>query len=171
MINKTDIEQYFLAEKNGAMLVLIAGIIAVVLGIVFLLLLKSPFYKGAAFVLIAAGLLQSVIGYRIYKTSDKHRIDTVYAYDMNPNNLKTQELPRVKKAISSIQIFILVEAVLLVTGAVIYLKNNNMQGNPAWKGAALILVIEGLLLIFADIPALLRNKGYLKQMVEFTQHK
>lgn len=171
MINKNDIEQYFLAEKNGAMLVLIAGIIAVVLGIVFLFLLKASFYKGAAYVLIAAGLLQSVIGYRIYSTSDKHRIDTVYAYDMNPGNLKNQELPRVKKAISGIQIFLLVEAVLMVAGAIIYLKNNNIQGNLVWKGAALFLVIEGLLLLFVDIPALKRNRSYLEQLVEFTQRK
>lgn len=169
MLTKTDIEQYFLAEKNAAFIFLIAGIISIVLGLVFILILKTSFYKGAAVVLMAVGLLQTIIGYTIYSRSDKQRVDTVYAFDLNPDKLKNHELPRIKKAVTGIQVFLIAEAVLLIAGAALYFKNNSPAGNVFWQGVALLLVIEGLILLGADVPALKRNQTYLKKLEQLVQ--
>ena len=90
MLTKADIEQYFIAEKNAAMLFLILGAAAVLIAVGFFIFLKSPVYKGAAWPLIILGALQMGVGYTIYARSDNQRIDIVYAYDMNPGKLKTE---------------------------------------------------------------------------------
>lgn len=169
MLTKTDIEQYFLAEKNAGFIFLIAGIVSILLGLVFILILKTSFYKGAAIVLIAVGLVQTIIGYTIYSRSDQQRVDTVYAFDLNPDKLKSHELPRIKKAVTGIQVFLVAEAVLLIAGALVYFKNNPPAGNVLWQGIGLLLVIEALILIGADVPALKRNQVYLQKLEQFVQ--
>ena len=57
--------------------------------------LKSNFYKGAAIPFVLIGLLLGIVGYTVYNRSDADRTRNVYAYDMNPSQLKNKELMRV----------------------------------------------------------------------------
>ncbi len=93
MFSKTDIEKYFIAEKQESILFLLIGIAAVAVSLIFFFALKTGFYKGAAIPLVVVGLL-GIVGYSVYKRSDGNRIRNVYAHDMNPSELKQKELPR-----------------------------------------------------------------------------
>ncbi|HRP55104.1 hypothetical protein [Agriterribacter sp.] len=174
MLTKADIEQYFIAEKSAGLLFLILGIAAVLIAVVFFTFLKSPIYKGAAWPLIILGALQAGIGYTIYARSDKQRIDTVYAYDMNPGKLKSEEFPRMEKAIKSITIFLALEFVLLVVGIVLIWANRlffvNVQpkGSAFWVGIGLVFIIQSLLLSGADYLAYKRGKEYIAKLEHFT---
>src|SRR5437762_4412597 len=99
MFSKQDIEKYFLAEKQLGLLFIVVGAVAIVLAIIFFFLLKTSFYKGAAIPLLVIGLIQLIAGTTVYKRSDNDRIRNVYAYDMNPGQLKNEELPRMQAVI------------------------------------------------------------------------
>ena len=69
MFSKTDIEKYFLAEKQESLLFIVIGIIGIILAVVFFFGLKTNFYKGAAVPLLTIGLLMGVAGYTVYARS------------------------------------------------------------------------------------------------------
>lgn len=170
MLNKSAIEQYFLAEKNAGLLFLIVGLMSIALAIVFYFFLKTEFYKGAAYVLIVTGLVQAGVGYSVYSLSDKQRIDNVYAFDMNPDKLKTVEIPRMQKALSGIKLFLGIELVLLVAGIVLFIKNKSPHDGmySLWTGVGIALIIQALLLAGADYFAYKRAKTYFDGLSTFT---
>ena len=162
MFSKTDIEKYFLAEKQESLLFLIVGIAAVTLGIVFIVGLKTTFAKGAAVPLLAIGLLMGITGYTVYARSDGDRKRNVYAYDMNPGAIKEKEIPRMEKVMKNFIIYRYAEIVLLITGVILffYFRNNELQ--VAWKGAGLTLAIMAIIALSADYFAEKRGAAYLK---------
>ena len=66
MFSKQDIEKYFLAEKQLGLSFIVIGAIAMVLAIVFYLVLKTSFYKGAAIPLLGIGLIQLVASMSLF---------------------------------------------------------------------------------------------------------
>ena len=114
MFSKTDIEQYFSAEKQGSLFFLAVGIVAVIASIILFFVLKTPFFKGTAIPMIIIGLIAGTIGFTIYKRSDEDRIRNVYAYDLNPIELKVKELPRMQKVMKSFKVIIMAVAVLFL---------------------------------------------------------
>ena len=97
MFTKVDIEKYFNAEKSGSLVFLVIGVVAVIAAIVFFFVIRSDAYKGAAVPLVLVGLLMGVVGLTVYNRSDGDRIRNVYAFDMNPGELKDKEVPRMEK--------------------------------------------------------------------------
>lgn len=174
MLTKAGIEQYFIAERNTGMLLLIIGVAAIIAAVIFFIFLKTPLYKGAAWPLIILGAVQMATGYNVYTKSDKQRINIVYAYDMNPDKLKTEELPRIEKAVERITVFLVFEFILLAAGVVLLWMNRsffvNMQtGNTAfWTGAGIILIIQSLLLSGIDYSAHKRGSIYREQLRQKT---
>lgn len=175
MLNKSVIEQYFLAEKNAGLLFLIIGIVGIILAIVFFFFLKTEFYKGAAYVLVIAGLIQGGVGYTIYSRSDKQRVENVYAFDMDPGTLKNKELPRMEKAVSGIKVFLLIELILLLAGVIIVFKNKHVLSSgishSLWMGIGILLIVQALVLTGADYFAYKRGKQYLEDLRVFAGPK
>lgn len=173
MLTKADIEQYFIAEKNAGMLFVVMGIAAVLIAVVFFIFLKPHVYKGAAWPLIILGVLQTGTGYTIYARSDRQRMDTVYAYDMNPSKLKAEEFPRMQKAIKSLMIFLALEFVLLAAGILLIWANRlffvNIPRESAafWAGMGVVFIIQSLLLSGADYLAYKRGKEYIIKLEHF----
>ena len=97
MFTKADIERYFNAEKNESLLFIIIGLTAILLAFVFFFYLKTNWHKGFAIPLLIVGMLHFVAGYTVYMRSDEDRKRNVYAYDMNPDELRNKEIPRMEK--------------------------------------------------------------------------
>lgn len=175
MLTKADIEQYFIAEKHTGMLLLILAAVAVLLALVCIVFLKSPFYKGAAWPLIVFGIVQAIAGYTLYARSDRMRIDAVYGYDMNPGKLKTETLPAAEKATKLKVIYLTLACIMLAAGMLIGWKNRasfsgaGYSAAAFWAGIALALIIQALLLSVACYPAYKRGKAYTVKLQEFTQ--
>ena len=174
MLTKTDIEQYFLAEKSAGLFFLIAGIAAVCISVAFFIVAKTTLYKGMAWPLIILGLIQAVVGYTIYSKSDQQRVDNVYAYDLNPGKLKSNELPRMQKAVRGIAIFLWIELITFITGIVLLVVNrqffshsSSLPYNSFWLGVGIILIIEALVLAGADLMAYKRGKEYTYKLEQF----
>ncbi len=171
MFTKADIEKYFNAEKQASLLFLIIGSVAIITAIVLFFFLKTNFYKGAAIPLLVLGLLVGVVGYTVYKRSDSDRQRNVYAYDMNPTQLKEKELPRMKKVEKNFIVYRYTEILLLLIGAALYIYFIKDVKNDFWKGFGLALAVMALLALVADYVAEKRGKVYAKGIESFIQGK
>lgn len=170
MFTKTDIEKYFVAEKQESLVFLVIGIIAIAAAVAFYFFLKSSFFKGAALPLLAIGLIQVIVGYTVYARSDGDRIRNVYAYDMDPGSLKQREVPRMEKVNRNFGIYRWVEIALLAAGVVLILVNSrNPGGTSFWYGFGIALALQSFLMLGADYFAEKRALQYHKGLVEFTR--
>lgn len=168
MFTKTDIEKYFTGEKNESLVFLSLGIAGVIAAIVFFFALKTNFYKGAAIPLLLIGLLLGIVGFTVYNRSDNDRKRNTYAYDMNPQELKTKELPRMQTVLKNFVIYRWLEIVLAITGIVLFFYFRNNAAQTFWKGLGLTLTIMALIALTADYFAEARGKIYTKGLQEFT---
>jgi len=171
MFTKTDIEKYFNAEKAESWVFMAIGITGIILAIVFFFFLKTNLYKGLAIPLASVGLLLGVVGYTVYKSSDQQRIVNVYAYDMNPDNLKNKELPRMKKVMKNFVIYRWVEIFLFLVGTGLYIYFIRDFYNDFWRGFGFALAIMALLALTADYFAEKRGHVYTKGIESFISNK
>jgi ABC-type xylose transport system permease subunit len=161
MFTKTNIEAYFTAEKQESLLFLGVGIVAVIAGIIFFTVLKTPFYRGAAIPLVLLGLLLGIVGFTVYKRSDGDRIRNVYAYDMNPGELKDKEIPRMVTVMKSFVVYRYTEILLAIAGLVLFVYFRNNEAQQFWKGFGCTLAIMALTALGADYFAEKRGKTYI----------
>lgn len=164
MLTKPDIERYFLAEKQAGLLVLIIGIIAVLIGIVFFFVFKGNLFKGAAVPLLALGIMECIVGNAIYKKSDADRMRIVYAYDMNPPLLKTVELPRMQIVNRKFKIYQGVEFGLAVLGILLMIYYLGETHRSFWVGFGLTLIIQSVLLFGMESMSAQRSKEYTRKL-------
>lgn len=169
MLTKTDIEKYFLAEKQIGLIFFIIGIVAVALAIVCFFLLRTSFYKGAAIPLVLIGLIQLIIGFAIFQRSDEDRRRNVYAYDMDPQQLKEKELPRMQKVTKNFAMYKIVEVLLIVAAIVLIVVYRNRPDKAFWAGLGVALLIQALLMLGADYFAEKRAKKYTAGLEAFTK--
>lgn len=167
MFTKTDIEKYFMAEKQESFLFLLIGIAGIVAAIIFFFFLKTNFYKGAAVPLLLVGLLLGVVGFTVYKRSDSDRKRNVYAYNMNPAELKDKEIPRMKTVMKNFVIYRWVEIVLLLVGVGLYIYFIRDFKHDFWRGFGLALAVMALTALVADFFAEKRGATYTKGLESF----
>lgn len=168
---KTNIEKYFIAEKQESLLFLLIGIAGLITAIVFFFFLRTNFYKGAAIPLLLIGLLLGIVGYTVYKRSDEDRKRNVYAYDMNPSQLKDKELPRMKMVMKNFIIYRYTELFLLLAGVALYIYFIRDIKHDFWRGFGLALALMALLALAADFFAEKRGKIYTKGIEFFVISK
>lgn len=169
MFTKSDIEKYFIAEKQESLLFLCMGVAGILLALVFYFFVKTPLYKGAAIPLLLIGLLLGVVGYTVYKRSDADRIRNVYALDMNPAELKTKELPRMETVMKSFVLYRYIEIALALVGIILFVYYRNDIRQPFWKGLGAGLAVMALLALGADYFAEKRGHRYINGLREFVQ--
>jgi Mg2+/citrate symporter len=164
MFTKTDIEKYFLTEKNAGLIFLIVGIIALLIAAGFFFFWKTNFAKGAAIPLLIFGLVQAVAGFAVYKSSDNQRIDMVYSFDMNPSKLRNEELPRMKMVNRNFVIYKWIEIALIITAIVLIVLYRNNEEKVFLFGFAITLLIQSALMFSADFVAAKRASIYTQQL-------
>lgn len=171
MLTKAGIEQYFLSEKNAGLMLMIAGAVAIIVAVVFLVFIKANMYKGIAVPLVILGIAQLVMGYAPYSKSDKHRIDNVYAFDMNPGRLNTEELPRMQKMTGSVKLFLGIEIAALALGIILILTNrhdaNTISAKGLWLGIGIGLAVQSLIFFSVDLFVLKNAKRYTAGLEQF----
>lgn len=169
MLTKADIEKYFVAEKQESLVFLIIGLVAIVLGLIFYFAAKTQIFRGAAFPLLFLSLMQVVAGYTVYVKSDDQRISQVYAYDMNPDQLKTIELTRMRKVKTNFLIYRWIEIGAIVVGIGLVFFFQNQPSKTFWLGFGITLTIMAAELFIADFIAEKRAVFYTNKLEEFNR--
>lgn len=167
MFTKADIEKYFDGEKDESRVFLFIGVAGLLISLFFLLYGTNRFYMGAAIPLAVFGLLLAVVGFSIYKRSDSDRIRNVYAYDMNPAELKEKEIPRMKTVMRHFVIYRYTELFLLLVGIGLYVYFIRDFNNDFWRGFGFALAVMALIALPADFFAEQRGKKYLKGLEDY----
>ena len=171
MFTKADIEKYFIAEKKMAQLFAILGIAAFVIAIGFFFFMKTNFYKGAAIPLVLVSILMIVAGLTVYKRSDGDRQRNVYAYDLNPSELKEKELPRMKIVMKNFSRLLYGEIAIAAIGCFLFFYFKSDESKQFWKGFGVSLFILAVILLLADSIASARGKKYTSGIDSFIQGK
>ena len=153
MFTKADIERYFNVEKNESLLFIIFGIAAILLAFVFFFYLKTNWHKGFAIPLLIVGWLHFVAGYTVYIRSDEDRKRNVYAYDMNPDELRNKEIPRMEKVNKNFMVYRYTEIVLLILGFGLFFYFRHNTDKTFWVGLGIALAIEAAVSLGADFFA------------------
>lgn len=162
MFTKADIEKYFIAEKQESLFFMIIGVAAIIIALAGIFFCKTQCWKGAAIPLMVIAVIQIVVGYTVYARSDKQRIDTVYAFDMNPDKLKNDELPRMQVVNRNFIIYRWVEIALLIAGTVIAFIYNGNADKQFWFGLGIALALQAAIMLGADYFAEQRALNYAK---------
>lgn len=168
MLTKADIEQYFLAEKSESVLFMIMGVLAVIAALVFIFYLATNGWKGAAIPLLVVGLIHLTIGINVHRSSDELRKRNVYAFDLQPQELKMKELPRMQQVNRNFVIVRYTEIGLLLAGLLLFFLFKTQPARAFWMGFGLTLAIEALLSLGADYFAERRAGIYTRGLMEFT---
>jgi hypothetical protein len=170
MLTKPDIEKYFIAEKQEALLFLIIGIASIIIPLLLYIFYKTNFIKGFCMPFVTIGIIQCVVGYTVYKRSDADRTTNVYNYDMNPNYFANTELPRMQKVNNSFNLYKYIEiALLIVAVGIIFFKQSAFlhTQNSLWLGIAIALAIQSFTMLIADMVAQQRALLYTQQIEAF----
>ncbi len=160
MLTKEFIEKYFLTEKQDGLMLMIAGTIAIGLAIFLLLKGSDSFSKGASISLIVTGLWQITAGYPGFMHSDAHRIEMIYAYDMNPSLLKNEETQRVNNVLKRMRMARIVEVVLFVIGGILCTVFFRQPERYLFFGIGAGLSLQVLLIFILDFFASRRTEQY-----------
>lgn len=171
MLTKADIEKYFIAEKHESLLFLVIGLLAILIALVFYFAVRTHIGRGAAIPLLIFGLIQAVAGYAVYQRSDDQRINQVYAYDMNPGQLKTGELARMGTVNRNFNIYRWVEAGAVIVGIILVLIFRNNPGKEFWVGLGIALAVMTAELFIADFIAAKRALHYTQLLEKFADLK
>ena len=170
MFTKTTIEKYFFAEKAESLVFVCIGLAGLLAAIVFFFFIKQTFYKGMAIPFLLIGLMLGVVGYTVYRRSGEDIKRNVYAFDMNPGDLKEKEIPRMKTVMKNFVIYRWVEIVLLATGLFLFFYFRHAAGKEFLRGAGLGLAFMAFLALAADYFAEQRGKEYLGGLEKFTSN-
>lgn len=169
MFTKADIEKYFTAEKQESLVFLIVGGAAVVAALVFFIVYKTSFLKGMAIPFAVFGLLFAIVGYTVYKRSDDDRKRNVYAYDMNPTELKEKEIPRMQKVMKDFVTYRWTEIVVLLAGCVLFYLYRSNDTRQLLAGIGIGCILMAAFGLVADAFAEKRGHVYLQGLKSFVQ--
>lgn len=171
MFAKTDIEHYFYEEKAESRVFIYLGVLAMLTALLFILFGSSRVFTGAAVPFGLIGILLTVVGYTVYRRCDNDRIRIVYAYDMNPSELKNNEIPRMKTVMRNFVIYRYTELFLALLGIGLYVYFIRDFNNDFWRGLGLGLAVMALITLAADYFAEKRGKKYLQGLEQFCGEK
>jgi len=169
MFTKSDIEKYFTGEKSESLIFIALGMAGIILAILFFFFFKTSLHKGMAVPFACIGLIMGITGLSVYRSSDRLRIENVYAYDMNPLQLKEKELPRMKKVMKNFQLLRWVEIFLLAAGLGLYIYFIRDFRSGFWRGFGFALAVMAVVALTADYFAERRGKIYIRGLESFVK--
>lgn len=167
MFTKTTIEQYFMSEKSGAMILTVIGVAAIVFAAISWFVFKTQVWKGFAVMLTLIAIIQLIVGGAVYSRSDKQRTDMVYNFDMNPQKIMDEEIPRMQEVNNRFITYRYVETVCFMVGIflILYFRKNTTQ--QFWAGIGFALALQAIVLFTTDKIAESRAKSYTENMVRY----
>jgi drug/metabolite transporter (DMT)-like permease len=170
MFNQTDLSfiyKYFSGEKQESLLFIILGIAGVICSVVFFFFVKSAplFFKGMAVPALAIGLVLGIVGFTVYKRSDKQAKDISYNMGLDAANYITQtEQPRMEKVMKNFAIYRWIEIGLIVLGVFLFFYYKTSNTKQFVKGIGLSLAIMAVLALTADFFAEKRGRLYVEHL-------
>jgi hypothetical protein len=155
------LDVYFAAEQAESLVFLLFGLFAAGFAVFALWRLRDPLFKGLAVPLLLVGLIQLVVGATVYLRTDAQRATLQAQAVAAPTQLKTEELARMETVRASLTVYKGIEAAFIVIGLILAL---NPKARRFWRGLGLGMLLQGALMLPADLLAEDRAAVYMQQL-------
>ena len=142
---------------------MIFGILTISFSLYAILKWGDSFYKGFAVPVILIGIIQLVVGGTVYFRSDKQIIDLEKRYAESRSEFIKTERPRMETVMKNFSLYKKIEVAFVLIGLVLIFM---MQQREFWLGVGIGMLLQGALMLTADIFAERRGSTYLKEVTE-----
>lgn len=161
-------ESYFKQEQIESLIFIILGILSICLALIFLGIIKYSFFKGMAVPLLLIRLTQLTVGSIVYLRSpeDKYRVTQMLINERS--KIKTEEIPRMEKVMQNFTVYKWIEIVLILA-SIILLIIFYSSPQTYWKGLALGLLIQAIMMLSLDVLAENRGQVYIEQLQKISK--
>lgn len=119
--------------------------------------------------LAVIGVVQLAVGAHVMRSADKLRTDAVYAFDLDPNYLRNQEVPRMTRVTKNFVYYTYLEIGIFIMGVVIMWISPSLNANNLWNGLAWGMCIQAFILLVFDFLAAKRAETYLESIQNWLQ--
>lgn len=155
------IKTYFTAEKNESLIFIAFGILTISFSAYALWKWGDIFYKGFAIPAILIGLIQIVVGSTVYFRTDQQiqQLETLYREDKT--EFAAKENPRMLTVMKNFSVYKKVEVAFIVVGLLLIFLAPAKQ---FWLGVGVGMLLQGSLMLTADIFAERRGIEYIQQI-------
>jgi hypothetical protein len=154
------IDTYFQAERAESLLFAAFGIVALIVSAYLLWRYGDAMSKGLAIPLVSVGLIQLGVGGGVYlRTSDQ--VSALAAqYQKAPQQFKTDETARMSAVMANFKTYKIIEVGFILIGLAVTLA----VSHPFWLGIGMAMLIQGALMLPADITAEQRGAMYIARI-------
>ena len=152
----TAIETYFQAEQAESLLFAAIGIVALAASAYLLWRYGDALSKGLAIPLVVVGLIQLGVGGGVYLRTPAQMSDLKAQAAKDPARFKAEETTRMATVMANFQTYKIIEVAFILIGLAITL----LVPQPFWLGIGMGLLIQGALMLPADITAEHRGAVY-----------
>lgn len=157
------IKTYFSAEKNESLIFMAFGVLTIAFSMYTLIRWGDNFYKGFAIPVILIGLIQLVVGGTVYYRTDRQLNELTALYSKNRTAFIAAETPRMKDVMKNFSFYKKVEVAFVSTGVLLLLL---LSQKEFWLGIGVGMLLQGALMLTADIFAERRGSIYLEKIFE-----
>jgi MFS family permease len=152
------IKTYFTAEKSESLIFMAFGIITILFSAYALFKWGDSFYKGFAIPVILIGLIQMVVGSTVYFRSDKQIQEMENLFQKDTVAFAEAETPRMEAVMKNFSLYKKVEVAFVVIGLILIFS---FSAKEFWLGIGVGMLLQGALMLTADIFAERRGKEYI----------
>lgn len=153
-------QAYFHGEKVESMLMVAASIVMLAVAGLLFFVLRHPFAKGLAVVLLLTAIVAGAVGGAIVYRTDKQLTDLVSLYRADPRQYRETEGARMAAVVKSFIYY----RVLYGAAAIIALMLVFASGRPVLHGVAVGLLLFAALGLTIDYFALDRAERYVAEI-------
>lgn len=159
------IKNYFAAEKSESLIFMVIGLLTIGFLVYALLKWGDSFYKGFAIPAILIGFIQLVVGATVYFRTDRQITEMEQLYSKSkPAFIKT-EMVRMEIIMKNFKRYKKIEVAFVLVGLLLILILPQKQ---FWTGLGVGMLLQGALMLTADIFAERRGTIYLQHIFELT---
>ncbi|MBS1545155.1 MAG: hypothetical protein JST14_16080 [Bacteroidetes bacterium] len=157
------IKNYFTAEKNESLIFIAFGILTLSFSVYCLLRWGDAFYKGFAVPVIFIGLIQLVVGETVYFRTDQQMETLEKLRHQDKPAFVADETRRMETVMKNFSLYKKIEVAFVVIGLLLIFLTPSRE---FWLGLGVGMLLQGALMLTADIFAERRASEYIKAALE-----
>lgn len=159
------ITHYFNAEKFESLFFIGIGMIAILIGVLLVMYVKTPFSRGISIPLIVLAAVQVIVGATVYVRSPKDIVRVESIIKLEKSKLNTEEIPRMKTVMKNFKIYRYLEICFMVVGLLLMFVWND---SSFMQGIGVGLFMQSALMLSLDFFAERRGEEYLHYLLSIS---
>jgi hypothetical protein len=157
------IRTYFTAEKNESLIFIVLGILTIGFSIYAILTWGDNFYRGFAVPASLIGIIQLVVGGTVYFRTDKQLAQAEALLQQSKEAFVQSETSRMDTVMKNFALYKKIEVAFVIIGLLLVFLAPSKE---FWLGVGVGMLLQGALMLTADIFAERRGEQYSRHIRE-----